>query len=227
MVSAILLAGGAGKRMHQSVPKQFLPLAGRPMIFHTLERFERIDTIEEVIVACFPQYKEWLQAQIEAYALRKRYILIDGGNTRQESTYLGLKAAKNDRVLIHEAARPFVTVGEFTALLEEPSEAVTYGAAIPFTVSVVTGDKITGLLERSSLVNIQLPQKFDRAVLLEAHEKALAEGRSFTEDASLLYHYTGTPVKVLRGSAYNVKITDDVDLLTGEIIYKEYIIGRD
>ena len=76
-------------------------------------------------------------------------------------------------------------------------------------------------------MNIQLPQKFDRIQLLDAHEKAAKEGKVFTEDASLLYHYTGEAAKVLKGTSYNVKITDSVDLLTGEIIYKEHIIGRD
>lgn len=227
MVSAILLAGGSGSRMQQSVPKQFLPLAGRPMILHTLERFEKIKEIDEVVVVCHPQYREQLERDITSYALKKKYIVVVGGETRQQSTFIGLKAASNDCVILHEAARPFVTVSEFEAMIQDKAQTITYGISIPFTVSVTDGEKVAGLLERSTLVNIQLPQKFDRKQLLAAHERAAAEGKVFTEDASLLYHYTGKAAKVLKGTSYNVKITDNVDLLTGEIIYKEYIIGRD
>ena len=227
MVSAILLAGGSGSRMNQSIPKQFLSLAGRPMVLHTLERFEKIDEIDEVVVVCHPQYQKRLEQDIKSYALKKKYIVVNGGETRQQSTYFGLKTAKNDCVILHEAARPFVTVSEFEGMIRDEAKTITYGISIPFTVSVTDGEKITGLLDRSTLVNIQLPQKFDRKQLLEAHERATAEGKIFTEDASLLYHYTGEAAKVLKGTSYNVKITDSVDLLTGEIIYKEHIIGRD
>lgn len=226
-VSVILLAGGSGSRMQQSVPKQFLPLAGRPMILHTLERFEKIEEIGEIVVVCLPQYREQLEQSIASYALQKKYVVVGGGTTRQESTYFGLLAAQNDCVIIHEAARPFVTCSEFTTMIRDEAKTVTYGVKIPFTVSVTDGETITGLLERDALVNVQLPQKFERKALLAAHERAREEKKEFTEDTSLLYHYTGEAAKVLKGTNYNVKVTDSVDLLTGEIIYKEYIIGRD
>lgn len=227
MVSAILLAGGSGARMQQSVPKQFLVLAGRPMILHTLERFEKISEINEVIVVCHSQYRDQLEEDIASYALKKKYIVVCGGDTRQQSAYIGLQSASNEKIILHEAARPFVTVQEFEAMIRDEAKTITYGISIPFTVSVTDGEKITGSLDRSTLVNIQLPQKFDRRQLLEAHEKARVDGLEFTEDTSLLYHYTKEAVKVLKGTSYNVKITDSVDLLTGEIIYREHIIGRD
>lgn len=227
MYSAIILAGGTGSRMQQSVPKQFLALAGKPMILHTLERLERIDEVDEIIVPCCPQYKKLLQMNIDAYMLKKPYKIVDGGSTRQQSAFLGVLEAKNEDILIHEAARPFVTTHEFTALLEDKSESATYGLDIPFTVSVRTDDKITGLLERDKLVNIQLPQKFKRTPLLAAYKQAEQDGLIFTEDTSLLYYYSKTPVKVLEGTPNNIKITNSLDMTTGEMIYKEYIVGRD
>lgn len=227
MYSAIILAGGTGSRMHQSVPKQFLALAGKPMIMHTLERLERIDEIDEIIVSCHPQYKQLLEMNIAAYMLKKTYKIIDGGNTRQASAYLGVQEAKNEDVIIHEAARPFVTTQEFITLMEDEAENVTYGLDIPFTVSVRTDNMVTGLLERDKLVNIQLPQKFKRAHLLAVYEQAERDGLVFTEDTSLLYYYDQAPVKVLEGTPNNVKITNSVDLAAGEMIYKEYIVGRD
>ena len=223
MFSVIILAGGTGSRMNQSVPKQFLALAGKPMILHTLERMERIDEVGEIIVACHPQYKELLEMHIAAYMLKKPYQIVDGGATRQQSAYLGVKVAKYEDIIIHEAARPFVTTQEFKALMSSDAECATYGIDIPFTVSLRSGDVIDGLLERDKLVNIQLPQKFKRNTLLAAYEQAEKDGMTFTEDTSLLYHYTHTPVKVLLGSPNNVKITSSVDLITGETIYREYI----
>lgn len=227
MFSAVILAGGAGSRMHQSVPKQFIALAGKPMIMHTLERLERIDEIGEIIVACHPQYKRLLEMHIAAYMLKKSYKIIDGGNTRQHSAYLGVQATANEDIIIHEAARPFVTTREFMALIEDEAENVTYGLDIPFTVSIRTGEMITGLLERDKLVNVQLPQKFKRTPLLAAYQRAEEDGVIFTEDTSLLYQYSGLPVKILKGTPNNVKVTNSMDLSAGETIYKEYIVGRD
>lgn len=227
MYSAIILAGGTGSRMHRSVPKQFLALAGKPMILHTLERLEKIEEIDEIIVVCFPQYREQLQMLIDAYMLKKDYKIVDGGETRQQSAFNGVRAAKNEHVLIHEAARPFVTVQEFKALLEDVAENASYTVDIPFTVSVRSGDLIGGLLERASLVNIQLPQKFRKAPLLRAYERAEQDGLTFTEDTSLLYYYEKCPIRILEGSHNNIKITNPADLLTGETIYREYIVGRD
>lgn len=226
MYSAIILAGGVGSRMHQATPKQFLSLAGKPLIMHTLERLEQIDAIDEIVVVCHPHYRELLEKNIEAYLLKKSYVLTDGGSSRQESTYNGLRAAKNDKVIIHEAARPFVTREEFQALADEPCESAIYGISIPFTVSKQEGGYLSGLLERRELINVQLPQKFPREAILAAHEKAREEGKTFTEDASILYYYTGCPVKVLPGTPFNLKITEPIDLISGENIYREYIIGR-
>lgn len=227
MFSAIILAGGSGRRMHQTVPKQFIALAGKPMILHTLERLEKIDEIDEIIVACHPQYKELLELHIAAYMLKKKYIIVDGGGTRQQSAYLGVQAAKNEDIIIHEAARPFVTKEEFERLIHDEVQDATYGIDIPFTVSMRKGDVISGLLERSSLLNIQLPQKFRRGPLLKAYERAEADGLTFTEDTSLLIHYTQAPVKILQGTENNIKITNTIDLMMGEVIYKEFIGRRD
>lgn len=225
--SAIILAGGIGSRMKNAVPKQFIALAGRPMILHTLERLEKLEQIGEVVVVCYPKYQEFLRMNIEAYMLRKKYVIVDSGESRQESVRLGLQAAAYEQVMLHEAARPFVTVEDFSRLLEFPAENATYGTEIPFTVLIQTDGMISGLLERDRLLNIQLPQKFNRELLLQAHEKARAEGRTFTEDASLLYQYTHCPIHVLPGASSNIKITDSIDLLTGELIYKDCIVGRE
>jgi 2-C-methyl-D-erythritol 4-phosphate cytidylyltransferase len=227
MYSAIILAGGAGSRMLREVPKQFLALGGKPLIMHTLDRIDKIPSIHEVIIVCHPQYKEQVRKNIGAYMLQNSYEIIDGGESRQESTYIGLKAASCEYVLIHEAARPFVTKREFEALLDYPYESVIYGVDIPYTVSQVKDNAISGLLHRDTLINVQLPQKFSRTKLLNAHERAIFDKLVFTEDASILFHYTECEIKVLPGTQQNIKITSPVDIVTAELIYKEYITGRD
>ncbi|MDR1616650.1 MAG: 2-C-methyl-D-erythritol 4-phosphate cytidylyltransferase [Syntrophomonadaceae bacterium] len=225
--SAIILAGGAGTRMKQASPKQFLLLAGKPMFMHTLERLEKISSIKEIILVSVPQYRELLAANIDAYMLQKKYLIVDGGESRQQSVLNGILAASQDNVIIHEAARPFVTTDEFQALIDEPCEDAIYGADIPFTVLLKKNGFISNILERSELLNVQLPQKFGRQPILDVHQRAAAEGKRFTEDASMLYYYTGREIKILPGSHCNIKVTEPIDLILGEFIYKEYIIGRD
>ena len=127
--------------------------------------------------------------------------------SRQESVFLGLGAVADcDSVIIHEAVRPLVTVDEFRALIAAADANAMFGIPIPFTV-LKGHDYVEDLLERDELVNVQLPQKFDRAKLVAAHEAARREGTSFTEDASLFHHYAGERVRILPGSERNIKIT--------------------
>lgn len=225
MYSILLLSGGKGSRMNESTPKQYMLLAGKPMIMHSLERFEKIPEIDEIIVVCEPFYKDIIKAMINEYNLVKKIIFVDAGNTRQESVYNGLCAVNNNDVIIHEAARPFVRTEEFRHLIYEHDSNVTYGYDIPFTV-LKGKDYIDGILNRSELINVQLPQKFVVKDLLDAHVLARSENRIYTEDASLLFDLKGKQVKVLCGSNYNIKITNPIDLLLGEIIYKNYITNR-
>ena len=225
MFSAIVLAGGAGSRAQQTMPKQFMTIAGRPMIMHTLERLDRLCTVSEIVIPCHHQNKTRLEDDIRAHMMTKPYRIIDGGDSRQESTRLGLRAAREDHVLIHEAARPFVTFEEFQTLLDAPGDSVIYGIGIPFTVSLAKNGKVDGLLNRNELVNVQLPQKFPRSALLEAHDRAAAEKCAFTEDAGVLHYYSDSEIRVIPGSHWNLKITEPIDFIVAEHIYAEHILG--
>ena len=157
--------------------------------------------------------------------MRAVHAASSAGASRQESVYLGLgELADHDSIIIHEAVRPLVTVDEFRALIAAPDANAMFGIPIPFTV-LKGHDYVEDLLERDELVNVQLPQKFDRAKLVAAHEAARREGTSFTEDASLFHHHTGEPVRILPGSERNIKITVPTDIVTAEAIYAD-VIGR-
>jgi 2-C-methyl-D-erythritol 4-phosphate cytidylyltransferase len=225
-VGMIVLAGGIGKRIGRPSPKQFLLLGGKPLLIHVLEKARDIPEIERVVITCPEGFLDRTAELIINHGLGSKFECILGGGSRQESVFLGLQAIPAvNTVIIHEAVRPLVTVAEFRALLDAPDENVMYGIPIPFTV-LKGRDYVEGLLTRDELVNVQLPQKFDRARLLRAHEAARADGRVFTEDASLLFEYLREPVRILTGSPRNIKITVPTDVVTAEAIYGDFI-GRE
>lgn len=226
MFTAILLSGGSGSRMKKAVPKQYMLLAGKPVIMHILERFDAIEEIKEIVVVCTREYQPFIELMLGQYGIKKTVKYALAGKTRQESVMSGLQYVETDEVIIHEAARPFVTVEEFRKLINEEGENVMYGSGINYTV--IKGDKyVRELLERSTLVNVQLPQKFNTRILKSAHENAAREGKQYTEDASLVFDYNRSiKIKIIEGSNYNIKLTTPTDMLVGEEIYREYFQRR-
>lgn len=225
-IGMIVLAGGVGKRLQRSVPKQFLLLGGNPLLVHVLEKIWGINQIEEVVITCPSAHLDDTRELISNHGFDEgRFRCVEGGASRQQSVLRGLEALKPcETVVIHEAVRPLVTAQEFQDLIDVPDANVTYGAPIPFTV-LKGHDYVDELLERSELVNVQLPQKFDAAALRSAHEAASRAGAHFTEDASLFFRYTGAPVRILPGSDRNLKITYPTDLVIAEALYAD-IVGR-
>ncbi|MEO5965633.1 MAG: IspD/TarI family cytidylyltransferase [Candidatus Limnocylindrales bacterium] len=221
----IVLAGGVGRRIGRPVPKQFLLLGGKPLLIHVLEKARAIGEIDRVVVTCPEAYLDATRELIANHRMGAKFECVPGGASRQESTYLGLVALGDvESVIVHEAVRPLVSVDDFRRLMDAPDENAMFGIPIPFTV-LRGHDYIEGLLEREELVNVQLPQKFNAARLLRAHEAARADSRDFTEDASLFFAYAGEPVRILPGMDHNIKITVPTDTVTAEAIYAD-LIGR-
>lgn len=226
MYTLILLSGGSGSRMKKDMPKQYLLLAGKPVIMHTLERVDKIQEIEEIVIVCENQYVSNIQKMIEQYNIKKSIIFAMAGKTRQASVKSGLEKVHTENVILHEAARPFVSEEDFRTLIMDERENAIYGAPIPFTV-LKGNDVVEGILNRSELVNVQLPQKFNTSSLKQAHELAEKDNMNFTEDASLLYYYyPEEKIGIHEGMDYNVKLTTPMDLILGEMIYKEYFARR-
>lgn len=226
MYTLVLLAGGNGLRMKKNIPKQYLLLAGKPVIMHILERIERIKEIIEIVIVCSDEYVPLISGMLVQYNIIIPVKFAKAGNTRQASVKAGLELVTTEQVILHEAARPFVAENDFARLIDEPCENAMYGVSIPFTV-IKGHEMVEGILDRSELVNVQLPQKFNTAILREAHEKAEQEKRMFTEDAGLVYYYyPDMRIKICEGMIYNIKLTTSMDLVMGEMIYKEYFIRR-
>jgi 2-C-methyl-D-erythritol 4-phosphate cytidylyltransferase len=224
-IGMIVLAGGIGKRIGRPFPKQFLLLGGKPLIIHVLEKARLIPEIEQVVITCPDAHLDETRRLIANHGFDERFTCIVGGVSRQESVYLGLRElAECGSVIVHEAVRPLVTAAEFRELIAAPDPNAMYGIPISFTV-LKGHDYVEDLLQRDELVNVQLPQKFDRAALAAAHDAARRDGAIFTEDASLFHQYAGAPVRILPGSERNIKITVPTDIVTAEAIYADSI-GR-
>lgn len=222
----IVLAGGIGKRIGRPVPKQFLLLGGNPLLVHVLEKVLPIESIGDVVITCPASHIDDTRELVANHGFDpERFRCVEGGASRQESVRRGLQAlGEVDCVVIHEAVRPLVTTEEFQALLDAPDPNAMYGIPIPFTV-LKGQDYVEELLERSELVNVQLPQKFDARALRAAHDAAAADGATFTEDASLFFRYAGERVRILAGNERNLKITVPTDLLIAEAIHAD-LVGR-
>ena len=224
-IGMIVLAGGIGKRIGRPFPKQFLLLGGKPLLVHVLEKARVIADIDRVVITCPEAHLEETRKLIDNHGFDERYVCIVGGTSRQESVYLGLRELDDcESVIIHEAVRPLVTADEFRELIDAEDPNAMFGIPIPFTV-LKGHEYVEDLLERDELVNVQLPQKFDRAALAAAHDAARRDGATFTEDASLFHQYADAKVRILPGSERNIKITVPTDIVTAEAIYAD-VIGR-
>ena len=226
MYTLVLLAGGMGTRMKKGIPKQYLLLAGKPVIMHILERINKIKEIAEVVIVCTEEHLSSVQMMLMQYNITVPVKFAKAGSTRQESVKSGMECVTTENVILHEAARPFVTEKDFIRLIREPCKNAMYGVRIPFTV-IKGHETVEGILDRSELVNVQLPQKFDTEILRAAHNRAAQEKRVFTEDAGVVYYYyPDIKIKICEGMDYNIKLTTSMDLITGEMIYKEYFARR-
>lgn len=226
MYTLVLLSGGTGTRMEKDIPKQYLQLAGKPVIVHILERIDKVAEVSEAVIVCVEEYVHSIQRMLEQYNIKIPVKFAPAGRTRQASVKSGLEFVKTDYVMIHEAARPFVSEEDFYRLIQEPVENAIYGLPLSFTV-IKGHENVEGVLERSELINVQLPQKFNTKILMEAHRKAEQEGRFFTEDAGLVYfYYPDIPIKICQGMDYDIKLTTPTDLIIGEMIHREYFARR-
>lgn len=183
------------------------------MIAHSVIAAVQAPAIREIIVNSPPGYEERTDSVMKAYAGNVPYRIVAPGASRQESAYILAKHASYDRILVHEAARPFIDKAGFEGLLDNPEQNVGYFLPLPFSICRInekTSYVVEGLL-RETVFNVQLPQKFDREVFLRAHRLAEEEGRIFTEDAALVVAMTGVNVLSVAGSVNNIKVTSFED----------------
>lgn len=217
MVSAIIVAAGQGTRMAGDRRKQYLALAGLPILTRTLMVFARCDAINEIILVIPADDIDFCRKNILTPAdLSGKVVLIAGSERRQDSVFNGLNAVNQncDIVVIHDGVRPFVQNEHITKCIDG---ARRFGACImglpayETLKQVDSSDHIIRTLKRDDVWLAQTPQAFRHELIRQAHERARIENFTATDDASLL-EWLGKTVKIVMGSRRNIKITVQEDL---------------
>jgi len=217
-VIAVLPAGGRGRRMGAGRPKQFLELAGRPVLSHCLQTLERVEPVQEVIVVG-PGKKlgELRRLCIEPYGLSKVREVVPGGDQRQDSVAAGVRRALARGaawILVHDGVRPLAPAELFVRVLEAARQTGAAAAAMPCVDTVKRagqGRLVEATLDRSRLWLIQTPQAFRADLLAQALEAAAETGFYATDEAGLI-EWQGGRVKLVEGTRMNLKVTTPEDL---------------
>ena len=242
----ILLAGGKGKRMESSLPKQFMDLGGKPVIWYSLYAAQKSELIDEVVVVSGPEYFSEIRTLSDRNGFDKVSHLVEGGEERFLSVINGVNALLEtgtgcetfngvpEVILIHDAARPFIDDEIIGRCLESVSEGCGCVAAVPSKDTVKLADENCMVTEEPPRKNVwcmQTPQAFYTDVLKKACDKALDDYKksiethdvipAITDDAQMVRMYEGTPVRLAMGSYDNIKITTPVDLVIAEKILEE------
>jgi len=221
MTYAIVLAAGIGRRMQSDQPKQFLDLAGAPLLTHTLDAFEACEGVDAIVVVTGSDDTDAVASLVDGYA--KVRVVVTGGKERQDSVAEGLKAVPSDADLIavHDGARPLILPTEIDVVLAAArvSGAAVIGQPVSDTIKRVDKGDVAETLDRSALWAVQTPQAFKADVIREAHAAAQRDGFVGTDD-TVLVERLGLKVALVEGSRDNIKVTHPGDLERAEDILR-------
>ncbi len=230
--AAIVLSAGTGKRMGREIPKQYLPIKKRPVIYYSLKAFEASE-VTEVILVTGKDDVEYCRTQIvEKYGLKKVTAIVPGGKERYDSVYEGLKAVRcADYVLIHDGARPMLTQDIIKRAVDTVTveKACVVGMPVKDTIKVADKDCYSKATpDRNTLWQIQTPQAFSYPLILDAYTKLktrIAQKDetlpAITDDAMVAEYFLNQKIKLVEGSYENIKITTPEDLLIAELFYAD------
>ena len=222
MVFAVILAGGVGTRMGRSIPKQYIEVEGKPVLVHTLEKFQDCEIIDRITIVADNVWRDDIQNWLKQYGITKFLDFADPGATRQESVFSGVACCKkyaetpNDIVLVHESARPLVTLDMIRRIVDGLE---SYDACIPVMpmkdaiLLSKTGELIDGLLDRNQLFRGQAPESFRLLPYYELNRQTPPEELGkFLADHELCFH-NGWRVHCIIGEETNFKLTtpDDIE----------------
>jgi len=228
---AVIFAGGIGSRMGKTVkPKQFLEVDNKPIIIHTLEKFENCDEIDYISIACLEEYIPYLKELLEKYNIKKVKHISKGGETGQLSIYNGIKAvyddkeiAKNAILLIHDAVRPNIDeslILENIKTVKEKGNSITVSPAQETIFMSSDNQNIDNILNRSHAYHAKAPQCFRLNEIYAAHEKAIKEGDVNNWDSCSLMFKNDYKLNFVLGKNSNLKITTIEDFHLFETLYR-------
>ncbi len=223
---AIIVAGGIGKRLPGTTKKQFLQIAGIPILIHAVNPFIASRAIQHIVIV-LPED----EIETGKYLIKSAFMassnteiaFVTGGDSRQESVYNGLQKCPKDAefVLIHDGVRPFIEKNLISRLLDA---AKTHGAAIPvtqirYTLKRLDNGMVANTVPRQDLYEAHTPQVFDYAQIFECHRKLHETHEEFTDDAAIFEHF-GKPVATVACGCTNMKITCPNDMEIAQKIYE-------
>ncbi len=215
---ALILAGGIGSRMNSTIPKQFLHLEGEPVLAHTLRKFNAHKLIDGIVLVMHADYVAEGKKIAENAGIDKLLKIIPGGSSRKQSSFNGVMALPEEEsyVLIHDAARPFVSERIITDCCEILKNCQAASTVVESTDTVyLTDDEniVDSIPDRARVAMVQTPQCFHRSIIAEAHRLGAEDMElNFTDDSGMVHHYGLADVHCVRGEFANRKITVPEDL---------------
>lgn len=224
---AVILAGGSGNRLGGELPKQFLKVAGKKILEHTMDVFEQSELIDEIAVVCKNEYIPEVEQLVVNRKYKKIKKILCGGKERYQSSLSAINAYANneDNLIFHDAVRPLVNERIIRDCIEALKEYQAVDVCIPTTDTIVEVDNnecISHIPNRSFLRNGQTPQCFKRGVIAKAYELALADPNfKTTDDCGVVRTYLpDVPLKVVRGEVFNMKVTYAEDLFLVDKLFQ-------
>ncbi len=233
-ITAIVLSGGSGKRMGTDVPKQYLEILGRPVLYYSLKAFADSQAVDDIVLVAGRGDIPYCRKEIvEKWELPKVRRIVEGGRERYDSVYEGLKAADGAAyVLIHDGARPLVTGDVIAASIRAAREYGACVAGMPVKDTIKVADRehfAADTPDRATLWQIQTPQTFSRPLIWSAYQqmKLMEEQRPeewscmhITDDAMVAETFANAKVKLIPGGYENMKITTPEDMILAEALLR-------
>lgn len=224
-VSVIIAAAGNSTRYGTGKSKQFLILDNTPVLIKSIQAFEEIDDVKEIIITARKQDFDIIEDFIAQYGVRKVKHIVEGGATRQDSIYAAVEKVDEeaDLIAVHDGARPLIKREVIEGVIQKADEVDAAACAVPVkdTIKIIdSSGKIVTTPERDALRAVQTPQIFRFSLYKEAIEKAVSDGKQYTDDCQLV-ESMGYPVYLVDGDYENIKITTPDDLLVAEKFLSE------
>ncbi|EAG5517300.1 2-C-methyl-D-erythritol 4-phosphate cytidylyltransferase [Listeria monocytogenes] len=234
MIYAQILAGGKGTRMgNVSMPKQFLPLNGKPIILHTVEKFILNTRFDKILISSPKEWMNHAEDNIKKYISDDRIVVIEGGEDRNETIMNGIRFVEktygltdDDIIVTHDAVRPFLT----HRIIEENIDAALETGAVDTVIEALdtivessNHEVITDIPVRDHMYQGQTPQSFNMKKVFNHYQNLTPEKKQILTDACKICLLAGDDVKLVKGEIFNIKITTPYDLKVANAIIQERI----
>ena len=216
--SIIITAGGIGKRMGSSLPKQFILVKGKPILMHTIEKFYHFDPTSQLIITLPDEWKSYWEGIISESDFRIPHRVVTGGEERFHSIKNALHYCIGDYIIVHDGVRPLVSTETLARCFKEVKQSDAVIPIVPISESLrFIEDGNTKAVKRENYVLVQTPQCFKKDLLIEAYNQEFTP--DITDDATLV-ELTGVKITTVEGNEENIKITNQADLAYSEHLLK-------